>query len=127
MVAKRDKMPKYEPLEDVLSAETAFLQASCALDIAALLAVESRDMQQLAAIAQQYIELGSRLMSSHESEDEEEEHDLSSESGFGFVPHEVPEKEVAHGGTDGKRRGQGRKARSQGWSISRIHPEHGEL
>lgn len=124
LVAKKVKVPEYVPLDDVLSSETAFLQAATALDIAAVWAVESKDSEQLGIVAAQYIELGSKLMGPlGEQEEDDEEHDLTSES-FGFVPEDVA-KEVANGRTKGRRRGQVTKAGSPRWSIPRVHKEHG--
>jgi hypothetical protein len=110
-------------LEDELSTETAFLQAATALDIAAMWAVESRDTQTLGAVAQSYIELGTRMMGPPSDEDEVEEHDLSSDADFGFVPADVAAaREVQNGRID-----RAAKARAPRWRIFRIHKEHGEL
>jgi hypothetical protein len=123
LVAKKAKVPVYEPLEEELSAETAFLQAATALDIAAMWAVESKDTQSLGSVAQSYIELGTRLMGP--PPDEAEEHDLTSESEFGFVPVDLAAaREVEHGRTS---RQHTAKARASRWRIPRVHKEHGEL
>ncbi len=120
MVVRR---PKYEPIGDVLSAETAFIQASTALDIAAMLAVESKDAEQLRRTAEQYIELGSRLMNPGPAgEDDEEEHDLSSQGGFGFAA--MPDKEVQDGGIDGD---DGNAAKAQGRRVAWLHTKYGKL
>lgn len=119
MVAKKD--PKYTPLKDgdILSYETAFLQASSALDIVATWAVESKDTAALATVAQQYIELGSRMMGPQQ-EEELEEHDLTSEGDFGFVPDDVAAaREVANGRTNRAATGTPRRR------VTRIHKEHG--
>lgn len=123
MVAKKVKMPVYEALDEELSAETAFLQAAAALDIAALWAIESRDTQTLGSVAQSYIELGTRLMGP--APDEMEEHDLTLESEFGFVPGDLAAvREVANGRVS---RQHTAKARASRWRIPRVHKEHGEL
>lgn len=94
MVAK--KQPKYEPIGDFLSTESAWVQAAHALDLAGEFAVESRDIPQLTQVAAMYIELGSRMAAPEEEDEEEEEHDLTSQPA-GFVlpePKEEPVKEI---------------------------------
>lgn len=67
------KKAKFEPIGDILSPETAFIQASNALDVAGQFAQESKDVEGLNTVASLYIELAARLMHSSEDEDEEDE------------------------------------------------------
>jgi hypothetical protein len=123
------KQPKYTPIGEVLSTESAYVQASNILDLVGPLAVESKDTELLTKVAAMYIELGSRLTIPGEdpdAEEEEEEHDLSS-VGLGFVPHvhTEPVKEVAEENGRTNRSPKGKQA--QGGRIIRIHTKHGEL
>ena len=123
MVTKKEK---YDPFGDVLSVETAFVQASHALDLAGALAVESRDGEQLTKIAAMYIELGSRMiLPSEDEEEEEEEHDLSSLQPIGFHSDVTtePVKEAVE--TNGRTNRGKASTKAQSWRISRVHPEHG--
>lgn len=69
---------KFEPIGDVVSPETAFIQAANALDVAGALAVKQDSAEVLTQIAALYIELGARLMSPGVEEEE------TNRSPFGF-------------------------------------------
>lgn len=85
MVAKRGT--KYSEIGEVLSPETAFIQASCALDVAAFIAEENRDVETLVQIAQTYVGIAERLMPhSHDDDDDEDE----SKQPFGFFSEPLP-------------------------------------
>lgn len=71
MVAKK-KPVKYTEIGDELSVQTAFIQASCALDVAAFIAEENRDVKGLLSVAQTYVALGERLHGEFPDSDEEE-------------------------------------------------------
>jgi hypothetical protein len=80
---------RFEPIGDVISPITAFIQASNALDVAAQLAIECKDIEGLNTVASLYIELGSRLIGTVEEDDEEDEvdHDaLARKVPLGFNP-----------------------------------------
>lgn len=72
MVAKKVTFQPYTPIGDELSTASTFVQAALALDIAANLAVESRDAEQLAQIAMVWIEMGTRLSGGSDDEEFEE-------------------------------------------------------
>ena len=61
MVAKK-KVPPYEAFGNELSPAVSFLQAASLLDVAAELAVESRDTETLSGLALIWMQLGERLM-----------------------------------------------------------------
>lgn len=85
MVAKA----KFEPIGDTLSPETAFIQASNALDVAAALAIQHNDVEGLNTVASLYIELGARLMHAVEDGDDDDEIDeeaLAKKVPLGFNP-----------------------------------------
>lgn len=74
MVAKA----KYIPIHDEISMSRAIIQASSALDIAAQIAIASRDAGSLIQIAAVWLEVGNSLVTTVDDEDEEE--DLTSET-----------------------------------------------
>lgn len=86
---------KFEPIGDVLSPETAFIQAANALDVAATMAIARQDVEGIQNVAALYIELGTRLMGPGPEEEEEEEevdHEaLERKIPLGFSPFVVPE------------------------------------
>lgn len=79
MVAKKNAPAAYTPIGDEISLAIAFGQAAAALDIAATMAVESRDVESLSQIAMVWIEMGSRL-GSGEDDDVDDDGDLAGES-----------------------------------------------
>lgn len=87
MVAKRRKA--YAEIQGELNAETAYIQAAHALDTAAYLAEENRDVEGLLTVAQTYVAIGERLTPGYHAEDGEEE----SETPFGFCTTAVAEDE----------------------------------
>lgn len=103
MVAKA--RPKYEPIGDDLNFEVAFLQAAAALDLAAILAVESRDAERLESIGGHWIAMADRLMPNrHAQDDDEEEEQTADKNPIGFKPPvviEVDELENENGEPDG--------------------------
>jgi len=77
---------KYTPLEyfdedEVLDSPTALRQAAMALDVAAQLAVESRDTETLIAVSMGWTKLSESL---GEEEEEEEEKDKEEKPQVGF-------------------------------------------
>jgi hypothetical protein len=80
LVAKKVTFQPYTPIGDELSTASTYVQAALALDIAANLAVESRDAEQLAQIAMVWIEMGTRLAGGSEDEEEFEEGDVAGDS-----------------------------------------------
>ena len=74
----------YTPIEDEISVASAYVQAATALDKAAEFAVESRNAEQLAQIAMVWIEMGTRLGGSDESDEEEDEGEITSDHALGF-------------------------------------------
>lgn len=87
---------KFEPIGEILSPETAFIQASNALDVAGAFAQEAKDIEGLNTVASLYIELAARLMHASEEEEEEEtdEEALSKKIPLGYKPQViVPEQE----------------------------------
>lgn len=84
MVAKA----KFEPIGDILSPETAFVQASAALDVAGMLAQRQDDIEGLTAVAALYLNLADKLMTGPEIEEEEE---VAEKQPLGFSPRVVPE------------------------------------
>lgn len=85
--------PKFNPIGDVLSPETAFIQASNILDLAAEMAFEHKDIEGLSKIAAVYMEMGSRLMVVQEDDEEEDDDDCNSNP-IGFAPVVMSVKEV---------------------------------
>jgi hypothetical protein len=93
LVAKKSKL-EFEPITEILSPETAFVQTSNILDIAAQIATERQDVENLINIAAVYGELASRMMSPRiEEDDEEEEYDESGKQPIGFSPPQIIEPE----------------------------------
>lgn len=83
---------KFEPIGDEVSAATAFIQASNALDLAGKYAVEVKDIEGLNTIASLYIELGTRLLGEAGDDDDDDEIDheaLSRKIPLGFNPPSV--------------------------------------
>lgn len=75
------KRAKYSEIGDVLGVESAFIQASKALDVAGYLAEENRDIDSLLKVAQTWVVIGERLSPDyHEDDDDEEE-----KAPFGFA------------------------------------------
>jgi hypothetical protein len=104
--------PKFEPYTPIgreLSTASTYVQAALALDLAASLAVESRDAEQLTQIAMVWLEMGSRLSGGDdEEEDEFEEGDVAGDSesyplGFASpaVDAEVKRKKEEKNGNEG--------------------------
>lgn len=84
------KKKKYTPLDDVLSVDTALLQASSLLDIAAVRAVANDDIVGMKKVAHSWVELGAvihQLSQPVVEEEETEEHTVVSETelAVGFV------------------------------------------
>lgn len=71
---------KYIEIGDELSAGTAFIQASHALDVAAFMAEDERDTETLMEVARIYIAIGERLLPDYVPDDEEDR-----EFPFGFA------------------------------------------
>lgn len=92
LVAKQK--PKLNPIGDVLSPETAFIQASNILDVAAEMAVEQRDIEGLSKIAAVYMEIASRLMVVQEDGEEEDDDEDYTTNPIGFAPVVMTVKEV---------------------------------
>jgi hypothetical protein len=69
------KKAKFEPIGDILSPETAFIQAANALDVAGTMAIQRQDIEQISNVAALYIELATRLMGGVEEEETESEDD----------------------------------------------------
>lgn len=83
------KRAKFEPIGEILSPETAFVQAANALDVAGMLAVKQDDVEGISNVAALYIELATRLMGGVPDEEEEEEVDheaLARKVPLGFRP-----------------------------------------
>jgi hypothetical protein len=83
---------KYEPIGDVLSPQTAFLQASLYLDLAAQIAVENRDVEGLIGCSATYAEIATRLMGPgpHEEDEEEDIGPSAAKNPLGFGPAVIP-------------------------------------
>lgn len=64
---------RFEPLGDILSPETAWVQASSLLDVAAQFAIKKEDTEALIGIADIYASLGSKLLAASEIEHDQEE------------------------------------------------------
>lgn len=92
------KRAKFEPIGDILSPETAFIQAANALDVAGTLAVQRQDIEQISNVAALYIELATRLMGGGEEETEEDDevdHEaLARKAPLGFSPAAVEQPEI---------------------------------
>lgn len=91
------KRAKFEPIGEILSPETAFVQAANALDVAGMLAVKQDDVEGISNVAALYIELATRLMGGVPDEEEEEEvdHDaLARKVPLGFRPCLVEDEEI---------------------------------
>lgn len=83
------KRAKFEPIGEILSPETAFVQAANALDVAGMLAVKQDDVEGISNVAALYIELATRLMGGVPEDDEEEDIDeeaLARKVPLGFRP-----------------------------------------
>lgn len=83
MVAKKTvSYPAYTPIGEEISTASTFVQAATALDLAAQLAVESRDGEQLTQIAMVWLEMGTRLSggSGEDSNGEYEGGDVAGDS-----------------------------------------------
>lgn len=68
---------KYTPIGEVLCAESAWVQAALALDVAAQMAVESRDTNGLIKVAETWNEIACEMKAAagHHDDDEDEEDD----------------------------------------------------
>lgn len=94
MVAK----VKFEPIGDIVSPQTAILQASLYLDLAAQIAVENRDVEGLIGAAATYAEIAARLMGPGPEEDDDEDVGPSNSKnpvGFAGKTPEPPEEPEA--------------------------------
>lgn len=87
MVAK----PKFEAIGDILSPESAFVQASMALDVAGYIAQRTEDVEGLTTVAALYISLADKLMTGPEGEELEEVKEAADKQPLGFSPRVVPE------------------------------------
>lgn len=87
MVAK----PKFEAIGDILSPESAFVQASMALDVAGYIAQRTEDVEGLTTVAALYISLADKLMTGPEGEELEEVKEPADKQPLGFSPRVVPE------------------------------------
>jgi hypothetical protein len=88
------KKAKFEPIGDVLSPETAFIQAANALDVAGTLAIQHNDVEGISNVAALYIELATRLMGGGDEEEDDEDVDheaLARKAPLGFSPAVTPE------------------------------------
>lgn len=92
------KKAKFEPVGDILSPETAFIQAANALDVAGALAIQHNDVEGISNVAALYIELATRLMgeaAEEEGDDEEVDHEaLARKAPLGFSPAAVEQPEI---------------------------------
>lgn len=92
------KRAKFEPIGEILSPETAFVQAANALDVAGMLAVKQDDVEGISNVAALYIELATRLMGGvpdEEEDDEEIDHEaLARKVPLGFRPCLEEEEEI---------------------------------
>lgn len=91
------KRAKFEPIGEILSPETAFVQAASALDVAGMLAVKHDDVEGMSNVAALYIELATRLMGGvpEEEDDEEIDHEaLARKVPLGFRPCLNEEEEI---------------------------------
>lgn len=69
-----DDVVTYEPFGDELNVEVALLQAASTLDLAVVLAIESKDAERLQALALSWMELAKILFSPpHQHDDDEDE------------------------------------------------------
>lgn len=87
---------KFAPIGDILSPETAFIQAANALDVAGMLAIKQDDVEGMSNVAALYIELGTRLMGGNAEEEDDDEDDvdesaLARKVPLGFSPTCSPE------------------------------------
>lgn len=74
---------KYTPFGDRLNPAVAIIQAANALDVAARLAVESRDSDALVRIAREWVDMSGHLAYDDEEEDEPADNSPEGRS-FGF-------------------------------------------
>lgn len=88
MVAKKAvSFPTYTPIGEELSTASTYVQAAIALDIAAQLAVDSKNGEQLTQIAMVWLEMGTRLSGGSDDEEYEEDEvvDASGQYQLGFA------------------------------------------
>jgi len=88
MVARK-KIPEIEPIGDTISPESALIQASNILDVAAMMAAEARDVEGLATVAALYMEMGIKLITDGPGSDDDEE-EKPNKGPLGFVAEEPP-------------------------------------
>lgn len=87
----RAKIPKVEPIGDILSPQSAFIQASNILDLATHFAIETKSIEGLTHIASVYADIGTMLIQTAGGMDEEDpDFDDSGKQPLGFRPTIVP-------------------------------------
>lgn len=89
------KKLKFEPITEILSPATAFVQTSNLLDIAAQIATERQDVESLINIAAVYSDLAVNMMGGRmqNEEDDEDDYDESEKQPIGFSPPKTIEPE----------------------------------
>lgn len=88
------KKAKFEPIGDILSPETAFIQAANALDVAGAMAIQHNDVEGISNVAALYLELATRLMGGNGEEEEHDHEDEEEKPQFGFSANVVEPEEV---------------------------------
>lgn len=76
--------PRYQPIENELSVEVAYVQAAHVLDAAVELAIESKDTERLQSLAIVWMELGNLMFNGPSDEEEDEEDEESKPLRLGF-------------------------------------------
>ena len=97
MVTKKPAPPSYEAFGDDLNAEVALWQAASAIDVAAVEAITTHNIDKLMDVAAMWIGLAERLASGFEPEEDDEVDEREHKHGFGFstINKKEEEEEIA--------------------------------
>jgi hypothetical protein len=109
---KKHKSAKYEAARDFISPDVAIIQASTLLDAAALRAIKSGNIKDMAIVSRGWLEVGGILagIGAQQAQAEAETHELHADTEIGFrgmLEDGVPEEEQQDRATMGFRSNNG--------------------